>query len=122
MARLYADEQMPAQIVHCLRRPWGHDVPTVQKTNTSKYGDGKEDELILEIATKERRAVLTLNRKHFRALHETVSNHYGIRACIRSDDPKHDADVIDSEIKRVLRESGSLRGQYVVVDCRRHES
>ena len=117
MARLYADEQMPARIVNCLRRPWGHDVLTVQQTNTSKYGNGKADRLVLEIGIQEQRAIVTLNRKDFLALHkEFGGRHYGILSCIRSADPKHDADVIDSEIKRVLRESGSLNGQYVLVE------
>lgn len=115
MARLFADEQFPARIVSLLRRSHGHDVKTVQQTNQSKYGDGKEDRLVLQIAMDEQRAVLTLNRKHFRQLHQDCGWHWGIISVVRSDNPKRDADLIDEAIKWTLQKHGTLRGHYIAV-------
>jgi len=70
MARLYADENFPLPIVDALRT-LGHDVLTI-------YEDGKgnlgyPDESVLRDATQYERAVLTMNRKHFRLLHLPLS-------------------------------------------------
>src|SRR2546423_967977 len=115
MVRLLADEQFSARIVYWLQRACGHDVLTIQQTNLSKYGDGKTDELVLDIAMHEQRAVLTENRKHFRLLHETTHWHWGIVSLKRSDDQRKDARLIDDKIKRCLTVAHNLRGQYVRV-------
>lgn len=60
MARLYADEQFPRQVVQNLRS-LGHDVQTVQKAGNA----GLPDEDVLAFATSEHRAVLTINRRDF---------------------------------------------------------
>jgi hypothetical protein len=78
MARLYADENFLFPVVEELRR-LGHDVLTLQET-----GHGRQsvsDELVLEYATREERILLTMNRKHFIALHKTSRNHSGIVVC-----------------------------------------
>jgi hypothetical protein len=65
MARLYADEQFPFEVVENLIG-LGHDVLTVQ---------------VLDFATINDRAVLTLNRKDFKRLHRYQTNHEGIIIC-----------------------------------------
>jgi len=54
MARLYADEQFPRQVVQNLRS-LGHDVQTVQEAGNA----GLSDEDVLAFAISDNRAVLT---------------------------------------------------------------
>ena len=68
MARLYANENFPLPVVEALRR-LGHDVLTIHETG--RAGQSVPDVEVLASATADGRAVLTLNRKHFAALHET---------------------------------------------------
>lgn len=79
MARLYANENFPLPAVTELRR-LGHDVLTIQ--DTGKAGQSMPDESVLDFATSEGRAVLTLNRKHFIHLHEIRPEHAGIIVCM----------------------------------------
>ncbi len=58
MARLYADEHVPVQIVYALRR-LGNDVVTVRETSESKFGDATPDDLVLQYAAQQQRIVLT---------------------------------------------------------------
>jgi predicted nuclease of predicted toxin-antitoxin system len=62
MARLYANEDFPLPVVMELRR-LGQDVVTGRETG--KANRAAPDVEILEFARAEKRAVLTLNRKHF---------------------------------------------------------
>jgi len=78
VARLYANENFPLPVVTELRR-LGHDVLTIQ--DTGKAGQLMSDESVLNFATSEGRAVLTLNRKHFIHLHELRPEHAGIIVC-----------------------------------------
>ena len=78
MARLYSDENFPFQVVAELRR-LGHDVVTVRETG--KANRATPDAEILEFAVMERRALLTMNRKHFAALHAVRPDHAGIFLC-----------------------------------------
>ena len=78
MARLYTNENFPQPVVEELRR-LGHDVLTIQETG--KAGQALPDEDVLAFATRERRALLTLNRKHFVHLHNANPNHSGIIVC-----------------------------------------
>ncbi len=78
MALLYADEQFPRQVV-ILLRALGHDVLTVQEAG--KAGLKIPDDQVLEFATSEERAVLTLNRQDFFRLHRLNPEHAGIIAC-----------------------------------------
>ena len=78
MARLYADEKVPLPVVEALRE-LGHDILIVVE-------DGKgnrqcPDALILRDATAFGRAVVTLNRTHFRRLHRENPSHAGIVLC-----------------------------------------
>ena len=78
MARLYANENFPLPVVAELRR-LGHDVVTVRETG--KANRAAPDSEILEFARAAKRAVLTLNRKHFIALHALRPDHAGIVVC-----------------------------------------
>ena len=78
MARFYANENFPLPVVERLRQ-LGHDVTTVQETG--KGSQQTSDDVVLQTATADRRAVLTLNRKHFVRLHHASPNHAGIVAC-----------------------------------------
>src|ERR1022692_4569411 len=75
MARLYADENFPLAVVEELRR-LGHDVVTVHESG--KANRATPDVEVLEFARSEGRVVLTLNRKHFIALHASTPGHGGI--------------------------------------------
>jgi hypothetical protein len=59
MARLYADEHFPRQVVQNLRS-LGHDILTVQEAGNA----GLPDEDVLAFATSENRAVLTESIQH----------------------------------------------------------
>src|SRR6266567_7691975 len=78
MARLYADENFPLPVVEELRR-LGHDVLTIQEAG--KAEQSTPDEVVLASASADGRAVLTLNRKHFKRLHGESPQHSGIIAC-----------------------------------------
>ncbi len=76
MAKFYADEQLPRQVIELLRS-LGHQVLTVQKAGNT----GQSDEAVLAFATNNKLAVLTINRKDFFRLDRLQSKHYGIIAC-----------------------------------------
>ncbi len=78
MARLYANENFPLPVVETLRS-LGHDVLTIQETG--RGGQAISDEAVLSFAVGAKRAVLTLNRKHFIQLHGRRPRHFGIIAC-----------------------------------------
>ena len=76
MARIYADEHFPRQVVQNLRS-LSHDVLTVQEAENT----GLPDEDVLAFAISENRAVLTINRRDFFQLHKLKPDHFGIIAC-----------------------------------------
>jgi hypothetical protein len=78
VARLFADENFPFPVVEALRR-MGHDVVTV--ADAGKAGRALTDKAILQLAGADRRAVVTLNRRHFVRLHAVEPNHAGIIVC-----------------------------------------
>lgn len=78
MAAFYANENFPLPVVEELRR-LGHDVVTTNEAGNS--GLAVPDENVLEYAVEHGRAVLTLNRKHFIALHCRRNSHAGIVVC-----------------------------------------
>jgi Domain of unknown function (DUF5615) len=111
MARLYADANFPHPTVEKLRR-LGHDVVTVQQTEgTSRPKHGMEDALVLELATSEKRCVLTLNRTHFEMLHEEHPGHYGIIVCKADQKYLRQAKLVDATI----RSRRTLNGQLFYV-------
>lgn len=78
MARLYSNENFPLQVVEALRQ-LGREVLTIQETG--RANQSLSDEQVLQFATGEGRAVLTLNRRHFIRLHQGGAHHAGIVAC-----------------------------------------
>ena len=75
MARLYSNENFPLPVVEALRT-LGHDVLTIQETG--RADQSRPDKDVLDFATKEQRAVLTLNRLHFIRLHHEQSGGIGL--------------------------------------------
>ena len=78
MARLYSDENFPIPVIEALRQ-LGHNVLTIFEDD--KANRQYPDERVLADATMYRRAVLTINRKHFRRLHQLSPLHSGIILC-----------------------------------------
>lgn len=78
MARLFGDENFPLPVAEELRR-LGHDVVTLHDPN--RAWQSLTDEAVLDLASTDNRAVLTLNRRHFIRLHETGRDHAGIIVC-----------------------------------------
>ncbi|MEH1911344.1 DUF5615 family PIN-like protein [Nostoc sp.] len=78
MARLYADEQFPYQVVEYLR-DLGHDVLTVQEAGNANLKI--PDDEVLAFASSNERVILTLNRRDFKRLHRLQRTHAGIIIC-----------------------------------------
>jgi Domain of unknown function (DUF5615) len=108
---------IPIQIVHKLRR-LGFDVLTVQQfQGTSEPKVGLTDEQVLEIAILQRRAVLTLNGKHFRRLHHRTPSHQGILVCDESDEWTKRAKEIDEAVKDNAPLIGKLIDVPLAQEC-----
>jgi hypothetical protein len=105
IARLYANENFPLPVVERLRQ-LGHDVTTVQETG--KGSQQTPDDVVLETATADRRAVLTLNRKHFVRLHHANPNHAGIVVCTVDADFEGQAQRIHDAVAGVGELAGLL--------------
>jgi hypothetical protein len=80
MARLYSNENFPLPVVERLRA-LGHDVLTIQETG--KADQALPDKEVLAFATREQRAVLTLNRLHFIRLHRAQPAQRALAAGLR---------------------------------------
>ena len=109
MARLYSNKNFPLPVVEELRR-LGHDVMTVGEAG--KAEQAIPDEQVLAFAVENQRAVLTLNRKHFVALHRSAPQHSGIIVCTFDADFLGQAQRIDA----ALQEYENLGGQLVRVN------
>ena len=83
MALLYADENLPQQVVQALRA-LGHDVLTA--LDAGNANQSLPDEQVLAFATRHQRAVLTLNRREFIRLHTRQPDHAGIIVCTQDAD------------------------------------
>ncbi|MGI8639273.1 MAG: DUF5615 family PIN-like protein [Pyrinomonadaceae bacterium] len=107
--RFYADENFPFYTVAELRN-LGHDVLTA-------FEDGKanqkiSDEEVLQRASELGRAVLTINRKDFRKLHETDSSHAGIFICTFDADFTGQARRIAEKTDEIKSAKGQLIRVY----------
>jgi Domain of unknown function (DUF5615) len=60
-------------------RRLGHDVLTIYEMGQA--GQAMPDEIVLAFACADRRALLTLNRKHFTRLHAIQPQYAGIIVC-----------------------------------------
>ena len=109
MARLYSNENFPLPVVENLRA-LGHDVLTIQQTG--KADQALPDKEVLTFATRERRAVLTLNRLHFIRLHRQQPEHAGIIVC--KFDPDFEAQA--GRIHKAIAGQATLAGQLLRVN------
>jgi len=109
MARLYSNENFPLPVVERLRA-LGHDVLTIQETG--KADQALPDEEVVKFATKENRAVLTLNRRHFIRLHRENPQHAGIIVCTVDADFAGQA----GRIHQAISAQTSLAGQLIRIN------
>jgi uncharacterized protein with PIN domain len=109
MVKLYSNENFPLPVVKELREP-GYDVLTIQETG--KAEQSLADEEVLAFAIKEKRALLTLNRKHFIRLHKEQPDHTGIIVC------SFDPDFITQahRIHKVLETQAQFPGQLIRIN------
>lgn len=109
MARLYADENFPLQVVEFLRQ-LGHDALTLREDGCA--GQAMSDLAVLARATERGRALLTLNRRDFIRLHLRDARHGGIIACTFDAEFERQARHIDVAI----RTRASLDGELVRIN------
>ncbi|MCX6065098.1 MAG: DUF5615 family PIN-like protein [Chloroflexi bacterium] len=108
MARLYANENFPFQVVRALR-DLGHDVLT--SLDAGKANQSIPDNEVLLFATQEKRALLTINRRDFIPFHQGVQ-HAEIIVCTQDGDIDGQASRIHTSIQSV----GSIAGQLLRVN------
>jgi hypothetical protein len=108
MARFYSDENFPMPVVEALRQ-LGHDVLTIYEAG--KANQRYPDDAILADARGDQRAVLAINRKHFKRLHNASATHSGIILCTYDPDFAGQAQRIDA----ICKTHGSLAGVMVRV-------
>ena len=109
MERLYANENFPLPVVEELRR-LGHDVLTTSETGHA--GKALPDEAVLALAVNDKRALITLNRKHFVRLHTLNPDHHGIIVC--TVDPDFTAQA--ERIHEMMQATGSMKGKLVRIN------
>lgn len=107
--QFYADENFPLFVVAELRN-LGHDVLTA-------FEDGRAnqkipDDEILQRAAELGRAVLTINRKDFRKLHESDDHHAGIFICTLDADFTGQAQRIAEKVLEIKNAAGQLIRVY----------
>lgn len=108
MARLYANENFPVEVVQRLR-VLGHDVLTTHDIGNSNQGI--EDDAVLRFAVEQKRCIVTINRKDFMRLHRSFPDHAGMIVCTENRDFESFAHRIDEAI----RLAGDLAGKLVRV-------
>lgn len=106
MARLYADEDFPFDVVNELRQ-MGHDVVTTPDAN--RAGRRILDENPLSFAQADARAIMTLNRRDFVRLHVERPSHSGIITCTADADTA----ALARRIDRAIRACESLKGKLI---------
>ena len=106
MVAFYADECFPLPVVDALRRR-GHDVLTALEAGQANQR--VPDDAVVEFATRSGRAVLTLNRREFIALHVRIPRHAGIAVCTED----ADVDRLAAAIDAVVRGTASLQGALI---------
>lgn len=106
--KLYADENFPLRTIEELRS-LGYDVLTTFEDG--KANQAVPDEEILARAVELGRAVLTLNRRDFKRLHNQNFEHAGIIICTEDPDRAGQAERISEKIA----ELDELRDQLIRV-------
>ena len=105
MARLYADENFPRQVVDRLRA-LGHVVLTASEAGNANRR--MPDDEVVAFATREQRAVLTINRRDFIALHQANPAHAGIIVCTQDPDTDRQVQRIDESVRPLDSLAGML--------------
>jgi hypothetical protein len=105
MARFYSNENFPLPVVDELRR-LGDDILTIQETGMASQR--MSDDEVLEFATQNGRAVLTMNRRHFVKRHLSGLQHSGIVVCTFDPDFIRQAQAIHERVRQVPTLSGQL--------------
>jgi predicted nuclease of predicted toxin-antitoxin system len=108
MARFYADEQFPFQVVELLRN-LGHDILTVQEARNANQRI--PDDQVLAFAVEQERAILTINRIDFIRLHRRDDQHFGIVVCTNNRNWEEFAARVD----KTVRAEESLREKLIRV-------
>ncbi len=103
--KFYADENFPLRTVEELRI-LGHHVLTTFEDG--KANQAVPDDEILVRAIELKRAVLTINRRDFKRLHEDDSNHFGIVICTEDTDRAGQARRISDKVAEVENVSSQL--------------
>ena len=96
--KFYADENFPLRTVEELRN-LGHDVLTTFEDG--KANQAVPDDKILVRAIELERAVLTINRRDFKRLHEANANHFGVVICTEDPDRAGQAERISEKVAEV---------------------
>lgn len=108
MARLYSNENFPQPVVEELRR-LGHDVLT--SLDAGKANQRIADDEVIRYATEQRRAVLTLNRRHFHIQHRLSATHAGIITCTVDADYR----ALAARVHERLIATPDLNGQLIKI-------
>jgi hypothetical protein len=109
MARIYTNENFPLPVAIELRQR-NHDVLTTVETGMA--GKRIADPEVLAFAISQHRILVTLNRRHFIRLHQTVPDHFGIIVCTY--DP--DFTALAVRIHDALERQDNLTAQLVRVN------
>lgn len=105
MARLYADENFPREVVELLRS-LDHGVLTAIEAGNA--GQRIPNQQVLAFVISNNRAVLTFNRRDFIRLHTLQPIHTGIIVCKEDQDWNALATRINQAISAVETLSGKL--------------
>lgn len=88
-------------------RALGHDVLVVAEIG--RANQGWPDDEVLAYAADHRRVLLTMNRLHFRRLHQQMPGHAGIIACTED----VDFEGLARRIHDLLSATPSVAGQFL---------
>ena len=105
MARFYADEDFPLQVVELLRG-LGHDILIARDAGNANLKIPDED--VIAFAVNQERTVLTRNRRDFIRLHMLQPEHMGIVVCTNDQDFVRLANRIHEAISQYEHLSGQL--------------
>lgn len=109
MSRIYSNENFYLPVVKKLRL-LGHDVLTSLEAGNANQKIA--DEFVLDFAIADDRILLTLNRRHFIALHRQNPVHPGIIAC--TENPNFDSLALQIH-EAISAFDGQLENQLVRV-------
>lgn len=108
MAKLFGDENFSARAMNKLK-DLGHETLTAQEAGMANQKI--TDDVILQFASSEGRAVVTFDRRDYYRLHQEKPNHAGIIACTSNPDIEALATQIDQEIDL----EGTLDNKFIRV-------